>query len=41
VIRLASGASLVVLGLALFFHRDGWLRVGINRALELVGLGTF
>jgi cytochrome c-type biogenesis protein len=41
VIRIVSGASLVVIGLLLFFHRDAWLRVGINRALELVGLGTF
>jgi cytochrome c-type biogenesis protein len=41
VIRMVSGASLVVLGLLLFFHRDAWLRVGINRALEVVGLGTF
>ena len=40
-IRMASGAALVVLGLLLFFHRDAWLRVGVNRALELVGLGTF
>jgi cytochrome c-type biogenesis protein len=41
VIRVVSGAALVVLGLALFFHRDAWLRVGMNRLLELVGLGTF
>jgi cytochrome c-type biogenesis protein len=41
IIRVVSGAALVVLGLALFFHRDAWLRVGLNRALELVGLGTF
>ena len=41
VIRIVSGAALVVLGLLLFFHRDAWLRVGINRALEFVGLGTF
>jgi cytochrome c-type biogenesis protein len=40
-IRLVSGAALVVLGLLLFFHRDAWLRVGLNRALEVVGLGTF
>jgi cytochrome c-type biogenesis protein len=40
-IRMVSGAALVVLGLLLFFHRDAWLRVGINRALEFVGLGTF
>ncbi len=33
--------ALVLLGLALFFHRDAWIRVGVNRALELVGLGTF
>jgi cytochrome c-type biogenesis protein len=41
VIRVASGAALIVLGLLLFFHRDAWLRVGVNRALEWVGLGTF
>jgi cytochrome c-type biogenesis protein len=41
VIRMVSGAALVVLGLLLFFHRDAWLRVGLNRALEVVGLGTF
>jgi cytochrome c-type biogenesis protein len=41
VIRMLSGAALVVLGLLLFFHRDAWLRVGLNRALEVVGLGTF
>jgi cytochrome c-type biogenesis protein len=40
-IRVVSGAALVILGLALFFHRDAWIRVGLNRALELVGLGTF
>jgi len=40
-IRLTSGAALVALGLLLFFHRDAWLRVSLNRALELVGLGTF
>ena len=40
-IRVASGAALVVLGLSLFFHQDAWLRVGLNRALEWVGLGTF
>jgi cytochrome c-type biogenesis protein len=41
IIRVVSGAALVVLGLSLFFHRDAWLRVGINRALEFMGLGTF
>ncbi len=38
-IRGASGATLVALGLLLFFHRDWWLRVLVNRALEAVGLG--
>jgi cytochrome c-type biogenesis protein len=37
-IRIASGALLVVLGLLFFFHRDGWIRVGVDRALDLVGL---
>jgi cytochrome c-type biogenesis protein len=41
IIRVASGAALVILGLLLFFHRDAWLRVGVNRALDVVGLGTF
>lgn len=41
VIRAISGAALIVLGLLLFFHRDGWLRVGVNRVLEIVGLGSF
>lgn len=37
-IRLASGASLVTLGLLLFFNRDWWLRVLMNRALQAIGL---
>jgi cytochrome c-type biogenesis protein len=39
VIRFLSGLTLVVLGLLLFFHRDWWLRVMVNRLLEAVGLG--
>jgi cytochrome c-type biogenesis protein len=39
VIRVAGGLMLVVLGLLLFFHRDWWLRVFLNRLLEDVGLG--
>jgi cytochrome c-type biogenesis protein len=39
-IRVASGLLLVALGLLLFFHRDWWLNVLLNRALEAVGLGT-
>ena len=37
-IQVASGMTLVVLGLLLFFHRDWWLRVALSRALEKVGL---
>lgn len=37
-IRFAGGLTLVVLGLLLFFHRDWWLRVMVNRLLEAVGL---
>jgi cytochrome c-type biogenesis protein len=39
VIRVAGGLMLVALGLLLFFHRDWWLRVFLNRLLERVGLG--
>jgi cytochrome c-type biogenesis protein len=38
VIEIVSGATLVALGLLLFFHRDWWLHVALNRALESVGL---
>jgi cytochrome c-type biogenesis protein len=37
-IRIASGLTLVVLGLLLFFHRDWWLNVLLHRALEAIGL---
>jgi cytochrome c-type biogenesis protein len=37
-IRVASGATLVALGLLLFFNRDWWLRVLMNRALQAIGL---
>ena len=40
-LRLASGITLVTLGLLLFFHRDWWLRVGLDQLLSKVGLGTF
>jgi cytochrome c-type biogenesis protein len=40
VIQRVSGTVLVVLGLLLFFHRDWWLRVALNRALDAVGLGS-
>ncbi len=38
VIQLVSGLTLVVLGLLLFFHRDWWLHVALNRTLEAIGL---
>jgi len=40
-IRVVSGATLVALGLLLFFDRDWWLRVLLNRALESIGLGNY
>jgi cytochrome c-type biogenesis protein len=39
VIRVAGGLTLVALGLLLFFHRDWWLRVFMNRLLNDIGLG--
>jgi len=41
VVQLVSGATLVVLGVLLFFHRDAWLRDSLNQLLSKVGLGTF
>ena len=40
VIRVVSGSLLVLLGLAFFFHRDGWIRVAFDRALDAVELGV-
>ncbi len=40
VIQVVSGLILVALGLLLFFHRDWWLHVALNRALEAVGLAS-
>ena len=37
-IQVVSGIVLVALGLLLFFHRDWWLHVALNRALEDLGL---
>jgi len=37
-IQVASGITLVALGLLLFFHRDWWLHVAVNRALDALGL---
>jgi cytochrome c-type biogenesis protein len=41
VLRYASGAILVTLGLLLFFHRDWWLRIALDQVLSKVGLGTY
>jgi cytochrome c-type biogenesis protein len=38
VIQMASGLTLVALGLLLFFHKDWWLHVAVNRALDDMGL---
>jgi cytochrome c-type biogenesis protein len=40
VIRVVGGLMLVALGLLLFFHRDWWLRVFLNRLLDDLGLGN-
>jgi len=37
-IQVASGITLVALGLLLFFHRDWWLHVAVNRALDALGI---
>ena len=37
-IQTVSGIVLIVLGLLLFFHRDWWLHVALNRTLEAIGL---
>jgi cytochrome c-type biogenesis protein len=37
-IRVASGVTLIALGLLLFFDRDWWLRVLLNRILDRIGL---
>jgi cytochrome c-type biogenesis protein len=38
-IRVVSGVTLVSLGLLLFFGKDWWLHVMLNRVLDAVGLG--
>ncbi|MDX6455649.1 MAG: cytochrome c-type biosis protein [Gaiellaceae bacterium] len=38
IIRVVSGLTLVALGLLLFFHKDWWLHVAVNRALDAIGL---
>ena len=38
VIQVVSGLILIALGLLLFFHRDWWLHVALNRALDAIGI---
>ena len=40
ILRMASGATLVALGLLLFFDRDWWLRVALDQLFTRIGLGT-
>ena len=39
-VRAFSGATLVALGLLLFFNRDWWLRVALDQVFTRIGLGT-
>ncbi len=39
-LRIASGATLIVLGLLLFFQRDWWLRIALDELFAKIGLGT-
>jgi cytochrome c-type biogenesis protein len=40
VVRVVSGVTLVALGLLLFFNRDWWLSVAVDKVLTWVGLST-
>jgi cytochrome c-type biogenesis protein len=40
IVRGLSGATLVTLGLLLFFNRDWWLRVALDQVFTRVGLGS-
>jgi cytochrome c-type biogenesis protein len=40
VVRVASGVTLVALGLLLFFGRDWWLQVALDQVFTRIGLGT-
>jgi len=39
-IRIASGVTLIVLGLLLFFNRDWWLSVAVDQVLTRIGLNS-
>jgi len=40
VVQMLSGATLVTLGLLLFFGRDWWLRVALDQVFTRIGLGS-
>jgi len=40
VVQVFSGATLVTLGLLLFFGRDWWLRVALDQVFTRIGLGS-
>jgi cytochrome c-type biogenesis protein len=40
IVRGLSGATLVALGLLLFFNRDWWLRVALDQVFTRIGLGS-
>jgi cytochrome c-type biogenesis protein len=40
VVQVASGATLVALGLLLFFGRDWWLRVALDQVFTWIGLSS-
>jgi cytochrome c-type biogenesis protein len=39
-LRIVSGATLVALGLLLFFNRDWWLRIALSQLFAKIGLGS-
>jgi cytochrome c-type biogenesis protein len=39
-LRIASGVTLVALGLLLFFNRDWWLRIALDEFFTKIGLGS-
>ncbi len=39
-IRIASGVTLITLGLLLFFNKDWWLRIGLDQLFAKLGLPT-
>ena len=40
VVRFVSGATLVALGLLLFFNRNWWLQVALDQMLTKIGLSS-